>query len=51
MVAAGFDSTMAKLALNKHCGDIMKAAEELLASGGFIEGNIDDIEGNCETLH
>lgn len=29
----------------------MKAAEELLASGGFIEGNIDDIEGNYETLH
>lgn len=33
---------MAKLALKKHAGDIMKAAEELLATGGFIDGDIDD---------
>lgn len=33
---------MAKLALKNHNGDIMKAAEELLASGGFIDGNLDD---------
>lgn len=37
MIAAGFDPNMAKLALRKHDGDIMKAAEELLASGGFVE--------------
>lgn len=37
---------MAKLALRKHAGDIMKAAEELLANGGFIEGNLNDFDGN-----
>lgn len=41
---------MARLALKKHGGDIMKAAEELLANGGFIEGNMDDFDGKCESL-
>lgn len=44
-MAAGFDVKMARLALKKHSGDIMKAAEELLASGGFIQGNLDDLDG------
>lgn len=35
---------MAKLALKKHGGDIMKAAEELLASGGLIEGDFSGFE-------
>lgn len=43
--AAGFDMRMAKLALKKHEGDIMKAAEDLLNNGGVIEGDIDFDEG------
>ncbi|XP_063904141.1 NEDD8 ultimate buster 1-like [Zophobas morio] len=34
--AAGFDPTMSKLALHKHGGDIMKAAEDLLANNGTV---------------
>lgn len=34
--AAGFDPYMAKLALHKHSGDIMKAAEDLLANNGMV---------------
>ncbi|KAJ8922694.1 hypothetical protein NQ315_007727 [Exocentrus adspersus] len=41
--AAGFDSRMAKLALQKHSGDIMKAAEELLANNGIISGDLTNI--------
>ncbi|EFA02056.1 NEDD8 ultimate buster 1 [Tribolium castaneum] len=37
--AAGFDPTMSKLALHKHGGDIMKAAEDLLANNGIIDGD------------
>lgn len=29
---------MARLALKKHKGDIMAAVEELIATGGIIEG-------------
>ncbi|GLV37083.1 uncharacterized protein CBL_02086 [Carabus blaptoides fortunei] len=36
--AAGFDFRMAKLALKKHKGDVMAAVEELIATGGIIEG-------------
>lgn len=41
--AAGFDPRMAKLALEKFDGDIMKAAEELLANDGIITGNLSSI--------
>ncbi|KAJ8984421.1 hypothetical protein NQ317_012484 [Molorchus minor] len=37
---AGFDPRMAKLALEKHSGDIMKAAEELLMNNGIITGDL-----------
>lgn len=45
MEAAGFDYNMAKLALKKHGGDIMKAAEDLLENGGIIEGEMSSDEG------
>ncbi|RZC43159.1 NEDD8 ultimate buster 1-like [Asbolus verrucosus] len=38
--AAGFDPTMSKLALHKHGGDIMKAAEDLLTNNGIIDGDL-----------
>ncbi|XP_072397849.1 NEDD8 ultimate buster 1-like isoform X2 [Diabrotica undecimpunctata] len=37
---AGFDPRMAKLALSKHSGDIQKAAEELIANDGIIQGDL-----------
>ncbi|GJQ65644.1 hypothetical protein Trydic_g7734 [Trypoxylus dichotomus] len=40
--AAGFDHNMSKLALQKHNGDIMSAAEELLLNNGVINGEIKD---------
>lgn len=39
--AAGFEYKMAKKALKKYMGDIMAAAEELLANGGVINGDFD----------
>ncbi|XP_022906282.2 NEDD8 ultimate buster 1-like [Onthophagus taurus] len=36
--AAGFTYEMSKLALKKHSGDVMKAAEDLLINNGLIEG-------------
>lgn len=50
LVAAGFDVNMAKLALKKHSGDIMKAAEELLNSGGFIDGDLSDFDGKFKSM-
>ncbi|XP_018565232.1 NEDD8 ultimate buster 1 isoform X1 [Anoplophora glabripennis] len=38
--SAGFDARMAKLALEKHSGDIMQAAEELLANNGIVSGDL-----------
>lgn len=34
--AAGFDYNMAKLALKKHNGDIMQAADELIKNDGIV---------------
>lgn len=34
---------MAKLALEKHSGDIMQAAEELLANNGVISGDLSSL--------
>ncbi|XP_028146544.1 NEDD8 ultimate buster 1 [Diabrotica virgifera virgifera] len=42
---AGFDPRMAKLALSKHSGDIMKAAEELIANDGIILGDLSNYFG------
>ncbi|CAH1111063.1 unnamed protein product [Psylliodes chrysocephalus] len=42
---AGFDSRMAKMALKKHSGDIMKAAEELITNDGIIAGDLSDLIG------
>ncbi|KAG5898600.1 hypothetical protein JTB14_020976 [Gonioctena quinquepunctata] len=42
---AGFDMRMARLALEKHSGDIMKAAEELIANDGIVLGNLSSIVG------
>lgn len=36
---------MAKIALKKHMGDIMAAAEELVANGGIIAGDLSEFEG------
>lgn len=41
--AAGFDYRYAKLALQQFNGDIMKAAEALLANSGIIEGDLDNV--------
>jgi hypothetical protein len=43
--AAGFDPTMSKLALHKHGGDIMKAAEDLLANNGIVDGDLSILNG------
>ncbi|KAL3266981.1 hypothetical protein HHI36_011129 [Cryptolaemus montrouzieri] len=43
LVAAGFDASMAKLALHKHMGDISAAAEELLNNSGIIDGDFSEI--------
>ncbi|XP_065159726.1 NEDD8 ultimate buster 1-like [Atheta coriaria] len=55
LTAAGFDTKMARLALRKNNGDIMKAAEELLQCNGIIEGIEDylsdfELEGLKENL-
>lgn len=43
--AAGFDPRMARLALSKHSGDIMKAAEELIENDGIVSGDLSDLVG------
>ncbi|XP_056638844.1 NEDD8 ultimate buster 1-like isoform X1 [Diorhabda sublineata] len=43
--SAGFDPRMARLALSKHSGDIMKAAEELIENDGIVLGDLSDIVG------
>lgn len=48
MEAAGFDPRMAKLALERFDGDIMKAAEELLANDGILSGDLSNI---CKSIH
>lgn len=50
LVAIGFDENMARLALQKHTGDITKAAEELLMNGGIIDGVVDEVKGNPERV-
>ncbi|CAH0561061.1 unnamed protein product [Brassicogethes aeneus] len=40
LVEAGFDPRMARLSLQNHCGDIMKAAEELISNNGVVPGDI-----------
>ncbi|KRT81584.1 Ubiquitin [Oryctes borbonicus] len=40
--AAGFDYSMSKLALQKHNGDVMRAAEELLINNGIINAKIEN---------
>ncbi|KAF5302202.1 hypothetical protein FQA39_LY10241 [Lamprigera yunnana] len=42
LAAAGFDEAMAKKALKMYQGDVMKAANELLASNGILNYNDDD---------
>jgi len=37
-VAVGFDPRMAKIALQRHQGDVEKAVEELVKSEGVIDG-------------
>ncbi|XP_045479093.1 NEDD8 ultimate buster 1-like isoform X2 [Harmonia axyridis] len=37
LIAAGFSTEMATLALYKHCGNIYKAAEDLLNNNGIID--------------
>lgn len=49
LMAAGFDGKMARLALQKHMGDIMKAAEELICNNGIIEGDVDFKDDNDES--
>lgn len=38
VIGMGFDHRMAKIALKKHRGNIESAIEELVASGGIVEG-------------
>ncbi|KAJ4443419.1 hypothetical protein ANN_05087 [Periplaneta americana] len=38
VAAIGFDPRMAKIALQRHKGDVSKAVEELVACGGVIDG-------------
>ncbi|CAG9859185.1 unnamed protein product [Phyllotreta striolata] len=40
---AGFDARMAKMALKRHAGDIMKAAEELIMNDGIVPGDLTDL--------
>lgn len=59
IVAVGFDPRMAKIALKKHNGVIEKAIEELVLTGGVIEGEYSSGEGKwnyyntskCKKMH
>lgn len=41
---AGFDPRMAKLALQKHNGDIAVATEELLENDGIVSGDLSTLD-------
>ncbi|XP_076255328.1 NEDD8 ultimate buster 1-like [Rhynchophorus ferrugineus] len=50
LVDAGFDARMAKIALQKHGGDIMKSAEELLLNGGIVSGDLSQFNIRSESI-
>lgn len=41
VVTVGFDPRMAKIALQRHEGDVEKAVNELVMCGGIVDGDCD----------
>ncbi|XP_060530872.1 NEDD8 ultimate buster 1-like [Cylas formicarius] len=50
LVEAGFDPRMAKIALQKHDGDVLKSAEELLANDGLVAGDLTEFNIRSESI-
>ncbi|CAH1183807.1 unnamed protein product [Ceutorhynchus assimilis] len=50
LVEAGFDPRMAKIALQKHQGDIVRSAEELLANNGVVLGDLSQFDVHVESV-
>lgn len=51
VVAVGFDPRMAKIALQRHEGDVEKAVDELVMCGGIIDGEHCTDSKYCFLLH
>ncbi|KAH1021119.1 hypothetical protein HUJ04_010676 [Dendroctonus ponderosae] len=50
LMDAGFDPRMAKLALQKHNGDIAGATEELLENDGIVSGDLSSLDISQESI-